>query len=501
MAESARFCHHCGFQADRFRESGSRSGPGRLGTILIALALLLVGAAGVIFLKPNPVPTSPQENSSTDEEEAVSEVAPVNWRENRLMADPPQGETTDDAASEAALGGTLTRDEVASVTFLNSLSGQPEGSWDVPQEQDGSVLAWTEGTGERYDLFIGAEGGMAAPEDCTGLFMGYRNAETIDFNGALHTEGTVSMRDMFSGCESLRVLDVSGFDTSGVTNMSRMFNDCQDLDELDVSGFDTAQVTDMNTMFNYCERLETLDVSGFDTSKVTDMLGMFSGCKSLTDLDVSGFDTGSATVMSYMFCECEELTDLDVRGWDISGVTAMAGMFSLCPRLSNLEADGWDVSHVTHTLSMLYGTPVSATSSGITGLPEGERPSTSGGSSSSGSAGSSSTSSGSSSLGGSGGGTSSSTEIPMSDYERTCSACFGAGVLECKKCGGDGRVSCTYCGGDGGEYELDTGTPLYDGVGSFDRGYIWEDCARCRGSGEQDCRTCMGRGEVDCWGC
>jgi bacterial surface protein 26-residue repeat protein (3 repeats) (fragment) len=44
-------------------------------------------------------------------------------------------------------------------------------------------------------------------------------------------------------------------------------------------------VTDMSWMFFGCESLRTLDLSNFDTAKVTDMSWMFDGCESLTDLD------------------------------------------------------------------------------------------------------------------------------------------------------------------------------------------------------------------------
>lgn len=494
LAEGARFCHQCGWRTAPAGGGAARRSMNRVTALLVVLALAAAGFAGLRLFWPDAASSdaSGAPGSSQSAPWSSHSITTADWRDNRLMADPPQEDSSSDAPSWSALGGPVTRGQVASVTFLDSLENLPEGAWDVSAGKDGSVQAWTEENGERYDLFIAAPGGMAAPEDCTGLFMGYENTEAIRFNSAFHTENTTSMQSMFQDCRSLEELDVSGFDTAQVTTMSSMFDYCQALEELDVSGFDTAQVTDMSTMFNYCEKLDGLDVSGFDTARVTNLLGMFSGCKSLSSLDVSSFDTGSATVMSYMFCECQSLETLDVKNWDISNVTAMAGMFSLCPRLSSLDASGWDVSHVTHTRHILSDTPATAASCGITGLPASEdQPAQSGGS------GTGNRPSSNSGNGGSTGGS----DIITSDRERTCSACFGAGELDCSECGGDGRVTCSYCGGAGGEYELDLSTPLYDGVGTGDRGRVWEDCSRCRGSGEQDCRTCLGRGTVDCWGC
>ena len=466
LAKGARFCHQCGWQTAPAGGNTARLSMKQAAAFLVVLALAAAGLVGPRLFQPDapsPAASGAPESSQSTPGSSLS-VTTADWRDNRLMADPPQGDSFSDAPNWTALGGPITRGQIASVTFLDSLENQPEEAWDVSADQDGSVQAWTEENGARYDLFIAAPGGMAAPEDCTGLFMGYENAEAIRFNGAFHTEDTTSMQSMFHNCSSL--------------------------EELDISGFDTAQVTDMSSMFNYCEKLDELDVSGFDTAQVTNLLGMFSGCKSLSSLDVSGFDTGSATVMSYMFCECQSLETLDVKDWDISNVTAMVGMFSLCPRLSSLDASGWDVSHVTHTRHILSDTPATAASCGITGLSvSGDQPTQSGGSG----RGSNPSSGNGNSSGGS--------DLISSDWERTCSACFGAGELDCSECGGDGRVTCSYCGGAGGEYELDLSTPLYDGVGTGDRGRVWEDCSRCRGSGEQDCRTCLGRGTVDCWGC
>ena len=423
------------------------------------------------------------------------------WRDNVLMADPPQGDSMDEKAGTPVLGGDLPRDRIGSITVLDTLRDCPDDAWDVSRDGDGSVMAWAEADGSLYDLYLAGDGGIAAPTDCSGLFYGYENVRAIRFNGNFHTDNTTSMNAMFSYCEDLETVDVDGFDTAAVTDMNRMFNYCQDLETLDVSGFDTAAVTDMGAMFNYCEALEAVDVSDFDTARVTDLSGMFSGCRSLTQLDVTGFDTGSATVMGYMFCECEGLKSLDVRGWDLSKVTATSGMFSYCPRLTDLQASGWDLSHVTYTLHMFDGSNTNAAKSGIRGLDGGGSTPSGGGSTPSGGGSTPSGGGSTPSGGGSSGGSSSGSRSEIPESSHSCSFCLNSGVLECEECDGTGWVTCSYCDGAGGEYELDLGTPLYDGVGSGDKGYIWEDCSRCHGRGEEQCDACWGRGEVECWHC
>lgn len=80
---------------------------------------------------------------------------------------------------------------------------------------------------------------------------------------------------MFYGCESLKTLDLSSFDTSKVTDMSSMFEDCYKLASLNLNSFNTQKVGDMKYMFSNCKKLKKLDLKSFDVTKVKDMSDMF----------------------------------------------------------------------------------------------------------------------------------------------------------------------------------------------------------------------------------
>ena len=63
------------------------------------------------------------------------------------------------------------------------------------------------------------------------------------------------MSDMFSGCSSLKELNLSNFNTNNVNNMHCMFSgcsNCSSLKELNLSNFNTNNVTDMGSMFSRC---------------------------------------------------------------------------------------------------------------------------------------------------------------------------------------------------------------------------------------------------------
>ena len=132
-----------------------------------------------------------------------------------------------------------------------------------------------------------------------------------------------TMNSAFRGCSNMT--SVTSFvnpDLASVTNMAFMFSDCNSLTTLDVSGFSTANVTNMDVMFSGCTSLTTLDVSGFNTANVTSMAFMFRSCNSLTRLDVSGFNTANVINMGVMFFNCSSLTDISgIENFNISSVT------------------------------------------------------------------------------------------------------------------------------------------------------------------------------------
>ena len=109
---------------------------------------------------------------------------------------------------------------------------------------------------------------------------------------------------MFSGCSSLRSLDVSRWDTSNASDLSYMFSGCSSLRSLDVSDWDVSSASSLSGMFSGCSSLQSLDLSGWDVSSTMDLFGVFRDCSSLATLDLSGWDVSSAADLSYMFDGC-----------------------------------------------------------------------------------------------------------------------------------------------------------------------------------------------------
>ncbi|MCD7802354.1 MAG: BspA family leucine-rich repeat surface protein [Clostridiales bacterium] len=193
-----------------------------------------------------------------------------------------------------SLDGTTSKNDVASVIFMDTLEGAPEDAADLSATGDGSVLCWTDGNVQ----YIAGEGGVVAGSSCKNLFRGYKNLTSIYFKGYFDTSNVTDMSNMFCSCTSLTSLNISGdlsdWDTSSVTDMSGMFRGCYSLTSLNLSGWNTSNVTNMVELFANCYVLTTLDLSGWDTSSVTDMCYMFSFCSSLTNFNPDWLDTSNA---------------------------------------------------------------------------------------------------------------------------------------------------------------------------------------------------------------
>ena len=216
---------------------------------------------------------------------------------------------------------------IEAINFVDKIddltAGDIKASWDVAATEGESAKAWlklksdasvqSEESGTttvlpqdvRYELFIGAEGGVKAPEDMSYFFANYANLKAI------------------SGLENL--------DTSAVTNMTGMFSGCSSLESLSLVDLNTANVTDMSFMFRGCSSLKEIFLSSFNTEKVTHMAYMFADCVSLPQIYVDSFNTRIVRDAQYMFFNCQKLRTVYVgNDWLFLNIESSNCMFKNC---------------------------------------------------------------------------------------------------------------------------------------------------------------------------
>ena len=149
-------------------------------------------------------------------------------------------------------------------------------------------------------------------------------ADRIYFDGE-----DIRLTWLFWECKNLEEVQGSEYlDTSKVTDLSALFSGCSSLKKLDINNLDTSQATTMAYMFLNCSSLPELDISNFDFSHVENLTSMFLGCNNLKKLNVDNFTNMSQLISTaYMFGECNSLTELNLYNFDLSHATFAEKMF------------------------------------------------------------------------------------------------------------------------------------------------------------------------------
>jgi len=109
------------------------------------------------------------------------------------------------------------------------------------------------------------------------MFYGCSGLTTLDLSNFV-TSNVANMNGMFYGCSGLTTLDLSNFVTSNVTDMFFMFGGCSGLTTLTLGSFDMSKMESAESlinMFDGCNSLSLLDLSkakGGEKVKISDVI-------------------------------------------------------------------------------------------------------------------------------------------------------------------------------------------------------------------------------------
>ncbi len=69
----------------------------------------------------------------------------------------------------------------------------------------------------------------------------------------------------------------------------------------------------MKYMFYGCQNLKEINMSSFNTNNVVDSTGLFGNCKALVNLNISNFNFKNLKNMDYMFQGCDNLENIIIN--------------------------------------------------------------------------------------------------------------------------------------------------------------------------------------------
>lgn len=153
--------------------------------------------------------------------------------------------------------GNIPKESIESIEIVPTMimpeDGTVLGSWDASLDGDESVVAWyTNLDGDDlYELTLGCNKTLIAPEDSTMLFYGFTKMTTLNLNGILNTSLVKNMTYMFMGNSSLTSLKLDGlFTTPLVDDMYGMFANNSALSNLELTTVTTPSLINAGGLFN-----------------------------------------------------------------------------------------------------------------------------------------------------------------------------------------------------------------------------------------------------------
>ena len=303
-------------------------------------------------------------------------------------------------------GKNIDRSSIESIITLNNVEipNTAIDSWDCSEAQNESVMCWYTDTDsdEKYELYIGQEGGVIANPDSSWTFSHFTSVEYLDLS-YLDTSITTNMQGMFDSLaydsQDIQMIGLNNLDMSNVTNVRGMFgylaynvpnveldftwmnlSNVTEIDwlfssigynstsvSLDVSNLDLRNVISFSSAFqNFGYNASTVEIIGlntWDTRNVTDMGQLFDGLghrATFVDMgDISNWNTSSVENMSSLFSNAVSADvdfSIDLSNWNTSNVTNMNNMFNDFAEDSKTwsvgDISGWDTSKVTNMGSM-----------------------------------------------------------------------------------------------------------------------------------------------------
>lgn len=173
-----------------------------------------------------------------------------------------------------------------------------------------------------YDAKINMDGLI---KSCLYMFRNNANITEINLNNFYSSDCT-NFGGMFTGCSSLKKIELVNLDIGKGESLNSMFNACTSIIDLDLSVLvnkDSGSLKSMTNMFYDCTFIKTINMNGFNTSNVTNISNLFTNCKSLNAIDLSGWKLKASTTVTNLFVHCDTLEHVYMKGCDSTTVNVI----------------------------------------------------------------------------------------------------------------------------------------------------------------------------------
>jgi len=146
-------------------------------------------------------------------------------------------------------------------------------------------------------------------------------------------------QEMFSQCQNLRAIDLSNFSFEKAKNLNRMFFNCSNLENLILPKNEIAiNIEDISFMFSGCNKLKIIDLSGISLRNIKDISYIFYNCTNLENIIFANDESiNKIEQMSGAFYNCYNLKSIDLSKININLVTDLDYLFYSCSSLETIK--------------------------------------------------------------------------------------------------------------------------------------------------------------------
>ena len=159
----------------------------------------------------------------------------------------------------------------------------------------------------------------------------------------------------FYGCK-IKSLNISNIHNIAIKSFSQMFEGCYELELIITSNLNIYIEGDMNYMFKNCTSLKKLDLSAFRLNKAINMKGMFYGCNSLKEINITNTKFPNVNSTEEMFFGCSSLNSIDLSGFDFIP-NYVDNMFAYCSSLEYINIYNLNLLPTTSYNNIFLGIP------------------------------------------------------------------------------------------------------------------------------------------------
>ena len=191
-------------------------------------------------------------------------------------------------------------------------------------------------------------------------------------NWKIPTSFTNFLARVAGGKESIKTIDVTGWDLSRTISIDGLFADANGLTNIiGLDTWNTSNIKNMNQVFYKIYGLTSIDLSMWNTSSVTSMDNMFNSSYKLSTINLSNWNLTNLTSMRYMFYNCSRVETIILDNWNISNLpNALAGGQALqgTGALKKLSMKNWVLpTTMTNWLKRTWGAGPSLGELDVTG--------------------------------------------------------------------------------------------------------------------------------------